>query len=256
MQCLTIQSMKALAKAAPLGVALVWWAFLQAMPASAADFSVSPIRIQFESAMRSGTITVRNTDKHAIRFQLRLVEWTQDANGEDIYTPSDDLIFFPRQLSVESGDKAIVRVGPKGNLSGPEKTYRLRIEELPEASQVGTESVINFGISFAIPVFIGATEAKPKALVAPLEMHDGLLNATVMNAGKSQFRIETVEVKGEDGFSQKVSGWYLLAGAQREYSLNIPNEACRASKHLNLVVKVGDQDFTSGLDINPAMCGT
>ena len=256
MQCLNIHKMKALAKAAPLGAVLVWWSLIQALPASAAEFSVSPIKLQFESTMRSGTITVRNTDNRTIRFQLRLVEWTQDANGEDVYTPSNDLIFFPHQLSSASGDKAIVRVGPKSNLSGPEKTYRWRVEELPEENQVVTESVLNFTISFAIPVFIGATDAKPKAMLMPLEMHDGLLSTTVKNTGKSQFRIENVEVQGADGFSQKVAGWYLLAGSKREYSLSIPNEACRASKHLNLVVKVGDQDFTSGLDIAPAMCGT
>jgi fimbrial chaperone protein len=248
--------MKALAKAAPLGAALVWWTLMQALPVAAAEFSVSPIRLQFESAMRSGTLTVRNTASRPIRFQLRLVQWTQDASGEDIYTPSDDLIFFPRQMSIAAGDQAIVRVGPKSNLTAAEKTYRLRIEQLAEENQEFSESVINFTISFAIPIFLGATDAKSKAVVMPLQMHDGLLSATVQNSGKSQFRIETLEVKGADGYSQKVGGWYLLAGSKREYSLSIPKEACHASKHLNLIVKVGDQDITSGLDVDPTMCGT
>jgi fimbrial chaperone protein len=256
MQCPTVNRLKALVKAASLGVALMGWSVMQPFAAWAAEFSVSPIRVQFEPGMRSGVVSIRNADKRPIRFQLQLVEWTQDANGEDVYTPSNNLIYFPRQLTVAPGDRSIVRIGPKGPLSGPEKTYRLRIEELPEAIPESAGSVINLTITFAVPIFLGVTDAKPLAQIAPLQMQDGKLTATVQNTGKSQFRIETLEVTGKDGFTQQMGGWYLLAGSSRQYTLNIPPEACRAQQHLNLNVKVGDNQFTSGIDINPSMCGT
>jgi fimbrial chaperone protein len=232
------------------------WAAMLPLPAGAAEFSISPLRMQFEPGMRSGVVTVHNTDKRPIRFQLQLVDWAQDAKAEDVYTPSDGLIYFPRQLTVKPGDRAIVRVGPKGDLSGPERTYRLRVAELPEANQDATGSVVNLTISFAIPIFMGATDAKPVAHIAPLQMRDGKLQATIQNMGKSQFRIETLEVTGKDGYSQKIGGWYLLAGSSRQHTLNIPSETCRMQQHLDLIVKVGEHSFTSGIDIDPTQCGT
>jgi hypothetical protein len=37
--------------------------------------------------------------------------------------------------------------------------------------------------------------------------------------------------------------------------MDIPPDICRAQKHLNLTVKVGEQDFPTGLDVDPSMCG-
>lgn len=256
MQCPSVKRLKALVRVAPLGAALTGCAVMLPLAAEAAEFSIAPLRMQFEPGMRSGLVTVHNTDKRPIRFQLQLVDWTQDAAGEDIYTPSDGLIYFPRQLTVKPGDRAIVRIGPKGDLSAPEKTYRLRVSELPETNQEITGSVVNLTISFAIPVFIGATDTRPIARIAPMQMQDGKLQATIQNMGKSQFRIETLEVTGKDGYSQKMGGWYLLAGSSRQHTLSIPTETCRMQQHLDLIVKVGEHRFTSGIDIDPTQCGT
>jgi fimbrial chaperone protein len=225
-------------------------------PLRAAEFSVSPIRLQFEPGARSGVLAVRNSDKRPIRFQLSLVEWTQNENGIDVYKPSDDLIFFPRQFSVPVGDKLITRVGPKSNPSGSEKAYRLRIEELAEVNPDAKESVINLTITFAVPIFVGKADAKPLAVIAPLHLQDGKLRATVQNTGHSQFRIDTLEIAGSDGYSEQMGGWYLLAGASRSHDLQIAPEVCRAQKRLNLTVKVGENHFVSALDVDPSMCGT
>ncbi len=256
MQCQNINWLKALIKAAPLGLALMLWTAIQPLTAQAAEFSVYPTGMEFGPGSRASVIGINNKDQRPIRFQMTLVEWTQDAKGVDVYTPSDDLIYFPRQLTVKPGDHAIVRVGPKNIPKSTEKTYRLKVEELPEPMPESMSSAIGITITFAVPVFLGKLDLKPNASVAPLAMQDGKLVATVQNTGHSHFRIESLEVKGADGYTQKIDGWYLLAGASRQYTLDIPPDVCRAQKRLNLNVKVGESNFSSDLDIDPSMCGS
>ena len=247
---------KACTKAGPSGLALVLCVLVQALSARAAEFSISPISLQFAPGSRSAVVAISNSDQRPIRFQLSLVEWTQNAQGEDVYTPSDDLIFFPRQLTVAAGARGIARVGPKSQPPGLEKTYRLRIEELAEPLTALTGSALAMTITFAIPVFSGAQEAQSQLLLEPLRLQGGTVLATVRNAGKAHLRIESLELTGADGYAQQLAGWYLLSGASREYSLVIPSDVCRTHKQLHLSVKVGEQLFGSDLDLDPGQCGT
>ena len=65
-----------------------------------------------------------------LRVLVKLVEWTQDASGKDVYADSADLVYFPRQMEIEPGAKRLVRVGAKAPAQGAERAYRLFIEEV------------------------------------------------------------------------------------------------------------------------------
>jgi len=125
MQCPIAYRQKALSGMVLVWAILVCCAAFVTLPATASEFSISPINLQFAPGARSAVVSISNTDQRPIRFQLSLVEWTQDANGADVYTPSDDLVFFPRQLTVRPGDKAVARVGPKHGVTGITKTIAL-----------------------------------------------------------------------------------------------------------------------------------
>lgn len=243
--------------AVPLGIAMMLGA---AMPAGASEFSISPINVELTPGVRSSSVGIRNSDHQPLRFQLSLVEWTQDAQGKDVYTPSEDLVYFPRQLTVRAGERSIARVGPKHDNVGNEKTYRLRIEEVPdtppEVPFQGNGARVELTVAFALPVFQGTPDASPQVVIAPLQLQNGQLSATVQNTGHAHFRIDTLELTGADGYSQRLGGWYLLAGASRQHQLTIAPEICRAQRHLNLKVKVGDRTFSSDLAVDPSMCGT
>ena len=255
MQRPTVFRLKALIKAVPLGAALMW-SVIQALPAQAAEFAVYPMGVQFEPGKRSGTVGINNVDKRPIRFQLSLVEWTQDPEGKDVYTPSDDLLFFPRQLTVMPGERGIARVGPKHPVTNPEKAYRLRVEELPdELLTAGTDGKLIMTITFAMPLYLGSLDATPAVVITPIQMQKGQLTAAVQNNGKAHFRIDSLELKGANGYAQQLPGWYLLAGAGRQHVWNIPSDVCKTQKHLSLTVKVGEHRFLSDLDIDPTMCG-
>ena len=252
---LTLTRLKARSKVDLLGAALLLYAALHPAPAAAAEFSIYPISLQFVPGVRAAVVGINNSDKRPIRFQLTLVEWTQNAKGEDVYVPSEDLVFFPRQITVQAGQRAVARVGPKQGLPTTEKSYRLRVEELPEPLPESSEPTLNFTITFAVPVFLGTPEAAPKADIAPLQLQQGKLTATVHNSGNAHFRIESLEVLGSGGYTDKLAGWYLLPETSRDYVFAIPPDMCKTQKRLQLRVKVGEQFFDSALDIDPTQCG-
>ena len=253
---LSVTRLKALTKAALSGLALVLSASLFSTSAAAAEFSIYPISLQLAPGVRAGVVGINNKDKRPIRFQLTLVEWTQNDKGEDVYTPSEDLIYFPRQITVQPGERGVARVGPKGGVARSEKSYRLRVQELPETLPEPTVSTLNLTITFAVPVFVGAPEPSPMPLIAPLQLQAGKLTATVQNGGNAHFRIDSLEVQGSNGYTEKLGGWYLLPQARRDHVFAIPPDVCKSQQRLQLRVKVGEQLFNSGLDIDPAQCGT
>src|SRR5271169_3390931 len=70
--------------------------------AHAGLFGITPIRVDLDRENRTGSFTVTNDDPDkALQMQAKLMEWTQDAEGKDIYAPSNDLVFFPQIFSVE-----------------------------------------------------------------------------------------------------------------------------------------------------------
>ncbi len=230
-------------------------ALVYTMPASAAEFSINPLRIELAPGERSGAVGVSNADQRPIRFQITLVEWTQDADGKDVYRDSDDLIYFPRLFTVAPGEQAMVRVGPKRPYAGSEKTYRLFIDELLDTSEKLTTSGVRFHIRFALPIFVGPTGIKAQGLMEPLTMDGGKLRALVKNTGSTNFRIEALELSGDNGHSQRIDGWYLLAGRSRVHTLEVPKAACLAARRVELKAMAGEQTFSAGLDVLPAMCG-
>src|SRR6476659_5172160 len=67
-------------------------------PAFAGEFAVSPIRAELKPNALTETLTVTNYADVPLRVSAKLMEWTQDAGGADVYKDSSDLVYFPRQL--------------------------------------------------------------------------------------------------------------------------------------------------------------
>ena len=224
----------------------------------AAEFSVSPIRLYFEPGARSAAVTVANDDTQPLRMQLRLMQWTQDADGADVYTDSDALVYFPRLMIVQPGEKRLVRIGLKTPAGAAERTFRLYLDELPnpaDAASRPAHSGLNFSIRFALPVFLpAAAAAKPSAAIEALTLRDGKLRVAVRNSGNRHFRIANVTARAGEGFAAEAPGWYLLAGASRVHTIDIPAEVCRGLRRLDVTVKAEELSLQGGLDVEPGMC--
>jgi fimbrial chaperone protein len=231
-------------------------AVLAACGAHATEFAVSPIRVEFVPGMMSETIAVSNDAKTRLRVKVRLTEWTQDAQGKDVYTDSTDLIWFPRQMDIDPGARRLVRVGVKTPAGQAERAYRLYIDEEPDPSAGGGRAQVAFNFSFGVPIFIVPPAARSVPVVGEPTLAKGKLSLEVRNTGNHYFRLSRVAVTSPAGYKQELAGWYSLAGTARTYTVDIPADACRKAGTLEIRLEgeTPDIDISRRLNVDPANC--
>ena len=222
------------------------------------EFRVTPIRLEFDRANKSGVVTVVNEGEEKLSVQMKAFEWTQDAEGKDQYTETNDIIFFPRMMALGKNEERVIRAGIKIPATSREKTYRLFIEEIPSPQK--TEGAnIAITIRFGVPIFAKPIKEEFKGQIGTLGLSKGILNAHLLNKGNAHFIIHSVEIKGKNSksegiFSKDLSGWYLLNGASRIYSTPIPQEVCKDLSRIEVEVKTNRFNLNGKLDVDQAMC--
>lgn len=222
--------------------------------AMSGNFGVSPIRLELDRDAKTGAVTVSNDDESKLQLQMRAFEWTQDANGQDLYQESSDLIFFPKLMSLEKKEQRVIRTGTRAMAMEREKTYRLFIEEIPEPRRDPQQGAqISVAIRFGVPVFVRPLQQNVKGEIERAELSGGNLTVRVKNTGNVHFAINAVNV-GAGNFLTETKGWYLLAGAAREYSMPIPAEVCTSAAQLEVSIKAAPLELKRVIDIDKSKC--
>jgi fimbrial chaperone protein len=221
--------------------------------AAAGEFAVSPIRIELKQGTLTETLTVTNYAKAPLRVSVKLMEWTQDAQGADVYKDSDDLVYFPRQMDIPAEGRRLVRVGTKTAGTGAERAYRLFIEEEPAPGNAGGAQV-SFYFRFGVPLFLPPPVGKPQPEVERIDFAPGKVHVRVRNPGNQHFRLLKVAVAGDTGFAQETSGWYSLAGSSRTYSFDFPAADCQRTKRLRVAAEGEGVQLEGAADVPPAAC--
>jgi len=232
--------------------------FLIPSIAFSGEFRVTPIRLDFDKGAKSGVVTILNEGGDKLNVQMKAFEWTQNADGKDQYTETNDIIFFPRIMALEKNEEKILRAGIKIPATTKEKTYRLFIEEIPEPKKAEGVNVA-IAIRFGVPIFVKPLKEEMKGEIEKVELSKGVLNALVKNKGNVHFIINSIDIKGkkasgEEIFSKELSGWYLLSGVSRLYTTSIPQEVCKDLSKLDIDVKTDRFNLNGKLDVYQAMC--
>jgi fimbrial chaperone protein len=242
---------------------LAFLLFMIAVPplTYAGQWRVTPVRIFLDRRAKSCVITLLNDGEDTVHLQGKAMSWTQGADGRDVYEETRDLIFFPRLLKLDKGEQKIIRAGVRVPATSREKTYRLFIEEIPQpnAASAGS-SQLTVAVRFGIPVFAKPLREKRAADLASVSLNKGEVNAVVANSGNIHFRITDITVQGVNGtgeetFSEKLNGWYLLAGASRSYAASLSAQQCGQSERIDITVAT-DSDITlhRSLHVDKAQC--
>jgi fimbrial chaperone protein len=223
-----------------------------------ADLFVTPVKLFFGAKQKTTIIKVKNNSDQTLSLQINTYSWVQDEEAKDQYPPTQDIILFPKILSLKSGEERIIRVGVNVPSGMKEKTYRIFLEELPQPLQ--TEgNVIRTILKIGIPVFISPAKPEETCEIEKMEFSKGGLSFTVKNKGNVHLIIQSVKVKGVDAsdtpvFQSGVESRYLLEGRSRSFSFNIPKENCL--KMSTLTIDVATNNFSLGkrLDVIREMC--
>jgi fimbrial chaperone protein len=232
-----------------LAIALAWFG-----SAEASEFSVTPIRVELKPGILTETLTVTNHATAKLRVSIKLMEWTQDAEGKDIYRDSADLVYFPRQMELAPDSKRLVRVGMKTPAALVERTYRLFIEEEPEPASVAGQSQVALYFRFGVPIFLTPAVPRPQPSIASVALEKGKLAVAVKNGGNQHFRLTKVTITDGAAYSNAIQGWYSLAGSERTYSTDIPVEVCQKAKQLTVTLEGDGIRIDQTLNVDPSRC--
>jgi len=207
--------------------------------AFAGEFSVSPIRADFERGARSTSLTVTNdhaTD--ALTLQAAPMIWSQDADGTDVYATTDEINFFPRIATVTPQNSRVFRLGIKGDAPDVEKAYRFFIEEVPKPVADAKRTQIAINVRFGAPVFVHAAQPRMGGEITSVAINGDTLEVGLRNTGNTHFMVEDLQANLGTGDPVSNHGWYLLPGAARVQKVKLPAGTCDKTDPAKVSVKI------------------
>ncbi|GMR04573.1 MAG: fimbria/pilus periplasmic chaperone [Thermodesulfobacteriota bacterium] len=225
-----------------------------------ADFTVSPIKVYFKGTARTSAVTIKNNSSDPITLQVSVVSWNQDETGEDQYTPTDEIIAFPRIFKLKREEEQLIRIGSKVTPGPIEKTYRIYVSEIPQPqSKLEDGTVLRTLMRVGIPIFVEPVTRENSGKIEDLSLEKGRLLFSVANTGNRHFIMRTVKVEGKDAsgkvvFTRELAGRYLHGKKRKKFVVEIPKKECLTISHLVIDVSADRLSMTERINVTPARC--
>jgi len=205
-------------------------AILHAAPAAAGEIEIAPILVELGAQVRTAIVTVRNAGPASMRYQVRAFEWDQAPDGQMVLAPATDLVLFPPLLELQPGESRNLRVGTSAAVGARERSWRIFVEELPRADQADA-SRVQVLTRVGVPVFLAPAEKESRGEVSLRAREGGRVRFAVRNTGTVRLRplgarFALVAADGKLLFEKVLDAWYVLAGGERVYEVEVPADAC------------------------------
>ena len=192
--------------------------------ASAGLFSVTPIRVDLTPDAKAGSVTITN-DGGTLPLKVTLMRWTQDAEGKDQYEPTNDLVYFPRELTVAAGGSRTVRVLSSAAPAGPERAYRLFLEEgVADAAANDKASRLSVLVKFGVAVYTHTGTGAPAFSLELASAAGGKASVRLRNTGTAHAFIKELAAPGATFPDFKPR--YLLSAAAAPLTIELSSAAC------------------------------
>lgn len=202
---------------AALGLAFF---FHGASSAFAGSFTVNPVRVTLSPGLHVAAITVSNNGSEASVIQLQTSDWTQQG-GNDVLTPSDEILATPPIFTLPPGGSQIVRVGLRRAPDVQhELTYRLILREVPPPQPISQG--LRVALAISMPVFVvSAHPAFSNLQWQATQLADGRIRIQATNTGAAHVQIGAIELTPAGGASPVVRqsvATYVLPGNARSWT--------------------------------------
>jgi fimbrial chaperone protein len=226
--------------------------------ASASNFTVSPTQVNLSATATSALVTLRNSSKVPLRFEVTLASWSEDERGNMVLNPSPHVTFFPKLIELAGGASRNIRIGiTAGVARDVEQSFRLFIEELPDQS-APRANVVALRTKVGIPVFARPEKPLRTAVIESITVESGKVLARVRNTGNLHVSVDTISVKGTGGsgptFTKEGPGWYVLPGATRIFEVPMTATECRATTSVAVEVSGHNKSLRGASQVSPASC--
>jgi P pilus assembly chaperone PapD len=215
-----------------------WVFFLCSVVCQAGGLSISPLRLEFDAARNIGTITVTNTSRDTVTFEVDAVPWPEDAQGQSVR----DIVVNPPISTLAPGDRKTVRIGLVKRLGAEqERTYRVYVSELA-SPRANDATGIGVRLRLGIPVFVLADSPREPALTWTATREDKAIALTATNLGNVHQRISSLSVeKGDKQYTATQQSSYVLAG--RSTSFRVEGLVAQTGEQVILLIKAGDNSI-------------
>lgn len=214
-----------------------------AAPARAAEVQINPVVVSLSPSARSAIVTVRNSGQETTRYELQVRTWEQDPAGEMLLTPTADLAVYPPVLTLGPGEERNVRIGATTPFGPIEKTYRVFLQEMAPPEKADAAVQVRVVSRIGLPIFLAPAKVVEKPLLVDLAARAGKVTFRLLNEGTVHVRPTSVKVVGlgSDGkpvLDRELTAWYVLAGGERRYEVEVPRESCSAIREVEVEVAI------------------
>ncbi|UBV44471.1 fimbria/pilus periplasmic chaperone (plasmid) [Deinococcus taeanensis] len=221
------------------------------MTARAATFNVAPVRLEFAQQARTAAITLSNPSDQPLVIKLEVVAWTQQ-DGQDIYTPTTDLLVVPPIFTLAPRSTQVVRVALRRAVDPrKELSYRLYLQEVPGKS-AGNGVSVQVLLRVGVPIFVQPAAAPVSSLSWQARLgSDGLLHLTAQNTGTTHVQVTHLGALGTGTvvlLDEDMSA-YLLPGQTRSWSYK-PRQALSPGAKFRLQAGTDAGDFSVDLTLD------
>lgn len=188
--------------------------------AQSGGIQVAPVLVALTSEDNIASLRVRNGRDRPVAFEVDVYSWRQQ-NGEDVLTPSNDVLVAPGVFEIAADREQVIRLGVTTPAGQSERAYRLILRELPTQRAGG--SVLGFTLELSLPVFVTPVGARA-AIQTYTEPRDAGSALVIANTGAAHVQIASIT----DADAGALAGpRYLLAGSSAEITLSPRSRAVR-----------------------------
>lgn len=190
---------------------------------AATNFQVSPLRADLSEKAPTAVFIVKNESNEPVVIHLETVAWAQE-NGEDVYSPTRELIANPLIFTLPQGRNQVVRIGLRRKPDQErELTYRLYLREVPAPKEQNSERTkVGMALRIGLPVFVLPAKPATPAMKWTVTHHQGGLKVSLVNTGNQHLRVSDFSLSlpgtAETVATQTVST-YVLAGQTKNWLL-------------------------------------
>jgi fimbrial chaperone protein len=245
------------ARLAGLSVALAGHALWPAC-AAAGDLDITPVVVDLGRA-RSTLVTVKNAAKEPGRYELHAFAWDETPLGQMKLEPSADLLVFPRVLDLAPGQERKIRIGTTAAPGDRERTWRVFIEEILPAATAEEATRLRTRLRVGLPVFLAPQRPLAGGEIAGLGVEHAKVTFLVRNGGTVRIRPSSVRVVATDAtenpiFEKTFDGWYVLAGGDRLYEIDLPAEVCAKARSVTATAATDRQTIEARQPLSDRAC--
>jgi P pilus assembly chaperone PapD len=212
-----------------LSVSLIFFFLEQSVYA----IKISPVVLEINTEKKIVTLSFTNDTGSDINIQTSALTWSQ-VNGEDKYSPTNDLIIIPAIVSIPAGKVQTFRLSKRViDNNSTEQAYRVYLQDVsPDFVDPNNPTGVAFKFNQDLPAFYFSGKqvynkkffnasicksANPKTMCVRIE------NTGDFRLSLRGVKAKSLEGKVQDDFDVGISGT-ILAKSWKEFTFNAPEK--------------------------------